>query len=355
MSLSSTNDTSDNEYLSKIMLICKYQNEREEHYYYDENGKIVKTLIKTDRALLASKRILLSDTIGKGSYSKVKQAFDLNTNKKIAIKIIDREKAPKDFQEKFLPREIDIWSRINHNSIIKMYDNFLNERKIYMLIEYAHNGDLLNHIQCLGGPVSSAWCKIWMYQLCDAVSYLHQLNIIHRDLKLENLLLDSNNNIKIADFGFSCDISTSQSLSETYCGSKAYAPPEILLGQPYDPKKADVWAIGVILFIFLTGNMPFKEDACNQIILEQHKMLKFCWGKKTNISTQTKQFVKWIFTFEWKKRPSITDIIKNQYLISLSDTSTPTNTSIVNKQQYNLRRRKKITKTYDLNCFSVSK
>lgn len=257
--------------LNAMMHIYRYKNEVEEKHYKDSNGQLKKIFVQTDRAVLANRKILLKDTIGKGSYSKVKGAFDIEKFQKVAVKVIDRSKAPKDFQEKFLPRELDVWTRVIHKNIIKMHDNFWVGRKIYMILEFAEGGDMLTHIQKLGGPVSDNACKMWIYQICDAVKYLHEHNIIHRDLKLENILLDANDNIKLCDFGFSKDLTKSNNelLSETYCGSKAYASPEILLGQPYDPKKADIWAIGVILYIFLTGNMPFKEDSCNQQILNQ--------------------------------------------------------------------------------------
>jgi serine kinase len=261
--------------LTAMMQIYKYRNEVEEKEKVGLNGEIIKIRVKTDRAILAGHKILLKEKIGQGSYSKVKRAFDLDRFQEVAVKIIDRYKAPKDFQEKFLPRELDVWARVKHKNIIKMNKHLWNGEKIYMVLEFANNGDMLTHIQNLKGPVSDSACKLWIHQIFDAIKYLHERNIIHRDLKLENILLDSTNNIKICDFGFSkvlckknkhgeiCD------LSETYCGSKAYASPEILLGQPYDPRKADIWAIGVILYIFLTGNMPFKEDPCNQNILDQ--------------------------------------------------------------------------------------
>jgi serine kinase len=257
--------------VSAIMNLYKYRNELEEKQYRCHDGHIRKVFVHTDRAIMASRKVLLKDTIGKGSYSKVRGAYDLERLRYIAVKIIDRAKAPLDFQEKFLPRELDIWSRIRHKNIIKMYYHILTNNKIYMALEYAKKGDMLTYIQEVGGPLPDDDCRQWMYQICDAVKYLHERNIIHRDLKLENLLLDSSNNIKLCDFGFAKD--SSSKLSETYCGSKAYAAPEILLGQPYDPKKADVWAIGVVLFIFLTGHMPFKEDVCNQNILDQVRLL----------------------------------------------------------------------------------
>jgi serine kinase len=209
------------DYLNKI------KNELEEQDYKDFNGTIYRGFFYTDRAFLAQKRIVLKETIGKGSYSKVKEAFDFQKMHKVAVKIIDCFKAPQDFQDKFLPRELDIWPKLNHDNIIKMFDCLVREKKIYMILEYANGGDLLTYIQNLTSPMSELKAKSWTKQICNAVNYLHSLNIIHRDLKLENLLIDlTSNKIKICDFGFSKIVySDENELSRTYCGSKAYASP----------------------------------------------------------------------------------------------------------------------------------
>jgi serine kinase len=207
--------------------LSQYKNEVEEKYTKDEVGKIIKGYMYTDRAVLAQHNIVLGETIGRGSYSKVKEAYDMVNMRQVAVKIIDLTKAPKDFQEKFLPRELEIWPKVNHPNVITMYDCILRSTKIYMILEYACGGDMLSYIQKLSGPVPDKDCKLWMRQICSALQYLHQNNIIHRDLKLENLLIDSKRNIKLCDFGFSKDLNTvsADELSRTYCGSKAYASP----------------------------------------------------------------------------------------------------------------------------------
>lgn len=105
-----------------------------------------------------------------------------------------------------------------------MYQLIMSPEKIYMLLEYAYGGDMLAYMQ-IKGAISETESKYWMKQICSAVEFLHDRKISHRDLKLENLLIDSENNIKLCDFGFSKDISILEELSETYCGSRAYASP----------------------------------------------------------------------------------------------------------------------------------
>ena len=210
----------------------------------------------TYRAVLAKKGFVVRDTLGAGTYSKVRWAYNLNHyTDKVAVKIIDRSKAPQDYQTRFLPRELRIWPKLHHRHLIHMYEYFEDSKRVYIIQEYAPGGDALKYIQS-HGAVSEAWAKIWIRQIADAVKYLHQQDICHRDLKLENLLLDVYMNIKICDFGFVRD-QCKHDMSKTYCGSKSYASPEILMGTPYEARKADIWAMGVILYIFVTGSYLF--------------------------------------------------------------------------------------------------
>ncbi|CAL1529453.1 unnamed protein product [Lymnaea stagnalis] len=269
----------------------------------------------TYRAVLAKNGYLVRKTLGNGSYSKVKLAISLNKSKSlVAVKIVDRNKAPKDFQTKFLPRELDIWPGLRHPNIIKVLDAFDDGRRVYMILEYAENGDVLRYIQKVGALVENL-AKGWTWQLCDAVRYLHDLNITHRDLKLENLLLDKSFNIKLCDFGFvkgDCTLS----MSQTYCGSKSYAAPEILKGEPYDPKKADMWAIGVILYIFVTGKMPFDESRGNSGVLEEQKKLEFPWQKYKRVTSEEKSLVLKLFTHDFQMRPDIHRVMRNRWMDS---------------------------------------
>ena len=218
----------------------------------------------TYRADLAKRGLLVKCSLGSGSYSKVKKAINAHANfEEVAVKIVDRLRAPKDYQEKFLPRELSIWARLRHPNLVALLDYFEDSLRVYMVLEYANGGDALKYIQKTGA-LSEDQSRVWINQIGDAVRYLHDQNIAHRDLKLENLLLvERGKKIKLCDFGFVKDVCKSD-LSQTFCGSKAYAAPEILKGRSYDPKKGDVWAMGVILYIFVTGKMPFDETRGTQ-------------------------------------------------------------------------------------------
>lgn len=126
-------------------------------------------------------------------------------------------------------------------------------------MEYAENGTMLDYLTTINNSLSETEACKYFQQLASAVTYCHSKNVVHRDLKLENLLLDKFYNLKLVDFGFARKVNTSAELSQTFCGSNAYASPEILKSIPYDPKMSDCWAIGVILFAMMYGELPFDD------------------------------------------------------------------------------------------------
>ncbi|XP_025104856.1 testis-specific serine/threonine-protein kinase 3-like isoform X2 [Pomacea canaliculata] len=276
-----------------------------------ENGSIAYR--PTYRAVLAKHNYLVRKTLGNGSYSKVKLAISLARNKEpVAIKIVDRNRAPSDFQTKFLPRELELWPHLRHPNIVRVLETFDDGRRVYMILEFQENGDALRYIQKVGA-LNEPLAQGWTWQVCDAARYLHDQNITHRDLKLENLLLDRNFHIKICDFGFvkgDCTLD----LSRTYCGSKSYAAPEILLGEPYDPKKADTWAIGVVLYIFITGKMPFDESRGNAGVLEEQRRLEFPWRKYRKVTPEERDLVMRLFTFDFRLRPDIYAVLSTPWM-----------------------------------------
>jgi len=218
---------------------------------------------------LARYGLRVGSTLGTGTYAKVKSAFSEQLSRKVAIKIINRRKAPIDFQRHFLPRELSILQQINHSNIVEVYDIFSYGNKLCIVMELAKT-DLLDYIKLIGRLNEDKARKMFT-QLISAVDYLHQINIVHRkvffkfsqfnfsffvlslgDLKCENVLLDKNFDVKLSDFGFARIIQLNE-LSHTYCGSAAYASCEILQGIPYDAIPADIWSCGVILYIMVYG------------------------------------------------------------------------------------------------------
>ncbi|XP_026996966.1 testis-specific serine/threonine-protein kinase 6 [Tachysurus fulvidraco] len=228
-----------------------------------------------DETKLLKKNGYIPDrTLGEGSYGKVKSAYSKELKKKVAIKIIDLKKAPSEVLQKFLPRELEIISSLIHPHIVRTFKNFyIDSKKLLIVMELVEQGDLLDLIKTRGKLTEELSKKLFR-QLSLAVKFIHDQNIVHRDLKCENLLLDKKFNLKVTDFGFSKRldyVDGEMMLSDSFCGSTAYASPELLQNLPYNPKVNDVWSMGVVLFIMLTGAMPFDDSNPMKMLETQKK------------------------------------------------------------------------------------
>ncbi|NXL89033.1 TSSK1 kinase, partial [Alectura lathami] len=222
---------------------------------------------------LKSKGYNVSVTLGEGSYGKVKLAYCKRLKCNVAIKIIDKRKMPQDFLKRFLPREIAALKCLHHPSIIKTYEIFeTSSKKVYIIMELGVRGDLLDYIRVTGGLEEGA-ARLKFQQLASAVKHCHDSDFAHRDLKCENILLDEHLNVKLSDFGFSKHLSRDENgrtiLSKTFCGSAAYAAPEVLQGIPFDPRISDIWSLGVILYTMVHASLPFDDSNVRKMICVQ--------------------------------------------------------------------------------------
>ncbi|NXA27746.1 NUAK2 kinase, partial [Ibidorhyncha struthersii] len=173
----------------------------------------------------------------------------------VAIKSIRKDKIKDEQDLIHIRREIEIMSSLNHPHIIAVHEVFENSSKIVIVMEYASKGDLYDYIS-ERQRLTEQEARHFFRQVVSAVYYCHKNGIVHRDLKLENILLDANGNIKIADFGLS-NVYQQDKLLQTYCGSPLYASPEIINGRPYKGPEVDSWSLGVLLYILVHGTMPF--------------------------------------------------------------------------------------------------
>ncbi|KAG3258285.1 NUAK family kinase 2 [Ictidomys tridecemlineatus] len=194
------------------------------------------------------------ETLGKGTYGKVKKARE-SSGRLVAIKSIRKDKIKDEQDLMHIRREIEIMSSLNHPHIIAIHEVFENSSKIVIVMEYASRGDLYDYIS-ERQRLSERDARHFFRQIVSAVHYCHQNGIVHRDLKLENILLDANGNIKIADFGLS-NLYHQGKFLQTFCGSPLYASPEIVNGKPYMGPEVDSWSLGVLLYILVHGTMPF--------------------------------------------------------------------------------------------------
>ncbi|XP_066550976.1 MAP/microtubule affinity-regulating kinase 3a isoform X12 [Amia ocellicauda] len=204
----------------------------------------------------------LLKTIGKGNFAKVKLARHILTGREVAIKIIDKTQLnPTSLQKLF--REVRIMKILNHPNIVKLFEVIETEKTLYLVMEYASGGEVFDYLVA-HGRMKEKEARAKFRQIVSAVQYCHQKHIVHRDLKAENLLLDADMNIKIADFGFSNEFTMGNKL-DTFCGSPPYAAPELFQGKKYDGPEVDVWSLGVILYTLVSGSLPFDGQNLKEL------------------------------------------------------------------------------------------
>ncbi|XP_046383009.1 serine/threonine-protein kinase BRSK2 isoform X2 [Ischnura elegans] len=205
----------------------------------------------------------LEKTLGKGQTGLVKLGVHCVLGKKVAIKIINREKLSESVLMK-VEREIAIMKLIDHPHVLGLSDVYENKKYLYLVLEHVSGGELFDYL-VKKGRLTPKEARRFFRQIISALDFCHSHSICHRDLKPENLLLDEKNNIKIADFGMA-SLQPEGSMLETSCGSPHYACPEVIRGEKYDGRKADVWSCGVILYALLVGALPFDDDNLRQLL-----------------------------------------------------------------------------------------
>ncbi|KAH8853626.1 Serine/threonine-protein kinase MARK2 [Schistosoma japonicum] len=193
-------------------------------------------------------------TIGKGNFAKVKLAIHIATGVEVAIKIINKTVMDSTLLKR-LKREITIMKMTNHPNIVKLLEIIENEDVLCLVMEYASGGEIFDYLVA-NGKMCEKKARVKFRQLLSAMQYCHAKRIVHRDLKAENILLDKNLNVKVADFGLANTFECDQRLT-TFCGSPPYAAPELFLGIPYYGPSVDIWSLGVILFTLVLGHLPF--------------------------------------------------------------------------------------------------
>ena len=211
-------------------------------------------------------------TIGKGSFSLVKMAQNTETRQKYAVKIIPKTNINTDADMERFEREVKVIIKMSHPGIIKIHDFLVDSNFFYLIMDFCGGGTLLSQLGN-GKELNEEGAKPLFKQILETISYIHEQGIAHRDLKLENVLMDEFGHIKIIDFGFSRFADPGQMFA-TPCGSPAYAAPEVILGEQYDGRMADMWSLGVMLFGLITGELPWKGS--NQIqVFKQIKNAEF--------------------------------------------------------------------------------
>ncbi|KAH1181215.1 MAP/microtubule affinity-regulating kinase 4 isoform X1 [Mauremys mutica] len=250
----------------------------------------------------------LLKTIGKGNFAKVKLARHILTGREVAIKIIDKTQLnPTSLQKLF--REVRIMKGLNHPNIVKLFEVIETEKTLYLVMEYASAGEVFDYLVS-HGRMKEKEARAKFRQIVSAVHYCHQKNIVHRDLKAENLLLDADANIKIADFGFSNEFTLGSKL-DTFCGSPPYAAPELFQGKKYDGPEVDIWSLGVILYTLVSGSLPFDGQNLKEL---RERVLRGKYRVPFYMSTDCETILRRFLVLNPAKRCTLEQIMKDKWI-----------------------------------------
>jgi 5'-AMP-activated protein kinase catalytic alpha subunit len=260
----------------------------------------------------------LHRTLGEGSFGKVKYAIHTETNEPVAIKILDKETLRKKNMSAQIKKEIALMRLINHRHVIGIKDVFATATNIFIVLELVEGGELFDKI-VEEGRLSEDRARFYMRQLLDGMECCHAKGVCHRDLKPENLLLDSNGDLKISDFGMATlyigdanapgDQRTE--LLHTTCGTPNYVAPEVLTSQGYDGHKADVWSMGVILFVFLSGYLPFEETTTAALF---KKIRSAEFNYPSDFPATAKDLLGKVLVVDPEKRSSLRDFKRHEWV-----------------------------------------
>ena len=254
----------------------------------------------------------IKQTLGEGTFGKVKLGIYLPTNEKVAVKIIEKERMTDKEDIVRLKREFDMLSKFNHPNVILVTEIFESNDSYYSVMEYCEKGELFNYI-VEKKRLSENESAFFYFQIIQGLEYIHSLGIVHRDLKPENLLLSKEHLLKIIDFGLSNYFTKGQKeLLSTPCGSPCYASPEMVAGKKYDGIKIDVWSTGIILFAMLCGYLPF-EDKNNDVLFD--KILECKVEYPDFLSEEPKDLISRILVTDPEKRITIEEIKKHEYYL----------------------------------------
>jgi len=253
-------------------------------------------------------RFEICKKLGQGTYGKVQLGINKETGQRVAIKTIKKSKIETEADLIRIRREIQIMSSVQHPNIIHIYEVFENKEKMVLVMEIAAGGELYDYLSERRSLEELEARRIFR-QIATAVFYCHKHNICHRDLKLENILLDEDGGAKIADFGLS-NVFDQTNLLSTFCGSPLYASPEIVRGCPYQGPEVDCWSLGVLLYTLVYGAMPFDGSNFKRLV----KQITTGDYYEPTTPSSASSLIRGMLTPKAEERASIVDICSHWWI-----------------------------------------
>jgi len=252
---------------------------------------------------------IVSEFLGKGKFGLVYKAFHKDSQTEVALKILSKEAIKSYNMVKQLRREIEIHSRLKHKHIVNMHGYFVDKTYVYVVLEFAANGSIFKKI-VQEKTFSEQLTAKYLFQLLSAIGYLQARKIVHRDLKLENILIDKDDNLKIGDFGWAVhNINNSRT---TICGTIDYLAPEIIEEKEYD-EAVDVWCLGILMYEMLYGFPPFHSKKKEETFEKIRNQKLIFHDDVRSLSSEAKDLLQKLVGFDREKRCKIEEAIKHEF------------------------------------------
>ena len=249
--------------------------------------------------------------IGKGAYGVVRLGYHQHTHEKVAVKMYEKCNLMNPNRMKSVEREIKILNKLKHPNIIELKATIDTPTSVNLIFEYISGCSLLDYLKNRSSRrIEEYQARTFFKQLMHALDFCHSLGVTHRDIKLENILLDQKQNLKLIDFGFSTWIASERKV-QLFCGTSSYMAPEIVSGKEYCGPPTDIWAAGVLLFVMITGTFPFKASSNKELY---SKIQRGSYVMPPTLTNEVKELIKKIFEHDPCRRPTAKEIIENKWV-----------------------------------------
>lgn len=268
---------------------------------------------------MPTEQYTLGKVIGQGAFGKVKLAVHNLTGQHVAVKTYEKYRMVDADHKKRVQREISILKKMDHTNIIRLYEVVETPKRMYLVMEYAGGGDLCSYVRNKKRLNEVEAAHIFS-QVMDGIVYCHGMHVIHRDIKLDNILFDETGKIKVVDFGLSVWVQTMDTKLRLQCGSPSYTAPEIISKKPYVGPPVDVWSLGVLLYALLCGHFPFQGNTRNELF---RRVVRGEFRIPDYVSPGARDLIRKMLVTDPAKRYSLPDTMNHSWLAKMKSLPSP--------------------------------